>query len=61
MLLAVLTSPNKVFGVYIHGRPIESTLPNLRLRAKYAIMSSVWCCMAFLNNIDPFYCGNTPF
>ena len=48
MPLAVWTSADEVLCIFIHRWPIETTLPDFRLSAKYTIVTSIWCRMAFL-------------
>jgi hypothetical protein len=51
LILALLTPPNEFFGVIIHRRSIESTLPDFGLCAEYSVMTSVWCRVTFLNDL----------
>src|SRR6185312_15754340 len=59
MLLASSASLNEVFGVLVHGWPKESTLPDLGLSTVYTIVSTIRCCMTFLNDSHSFRCGYT--
>ena len=54
------TPLDEFFGVFIHRRPEESILPDFGLCAECPIMASVWCCMAFLNNLHAFHHRHAP-
>ena len=54
MPLAVWTSTDEVLCIFIHRWPIETALPAFRLSAKYTIVTSVWCCMVFFNDLVSF-------
>ena len=55
MQLTFPTPPDEFFGVLVHRRPEEPTLPDLGLCAECSVMASVRCCMVFSYDLHPFY------
>ena len=49
--LAFLAPSDELLGVFIHCWPEEPALLDFGLCAEYYVMASVWCCMAFLDDL----------
>jgi hypothetical protein len=60
MQLTFLTPSDEFFGVFIHDRLEEPTLPDLGLCVEYSVMASIRCCMAFFYDLHPFCHWYTP-
>ena len=53
--LTPLTPLDDVLSVLVHGRPIESTLPDFGMSPECTIMASIFSSVALLNDLNGFF------